>query len=490
MFFMVAALLPQSSWATVTVVFSGDNNEIATVTTDDVNGEPFDFTSLSSDDQNKFRSCTTVNFTGKFTSISDLPDNPVTVSYNSTTIAVSNEKFTVSASDGQADLTVLRPLLIGKKFDFDSGITSVDYATYSLEFSDNQTTVDIIAKDGSAVALTQTDSEKDVLFINSHCTTIKFSGDGVFSDLTAFTNGNKEATTIDFSEANFSNASVMTFKYWGATITTGNGSASLDTYPDDVIQSCNNLTTLTFGNGIATIDRTTNPRTITFTSSSYDIKYSRVEAAFNRDGYNDYTKVFDQSVTSIDMGDYVFNFSGNYENTTNCYDGVTIIAKAGKSVSLNAGNQGSMLYTIKENCTSVAFRGEVPDLFPAEAAGVMPVREGALRSRRRIARQSQDCLRMRSLRALGLHEQCARLRGLFRPPLHGVFACTETALSAAAPRLRHKTRDCIAQRPAILRTEYRPSAADALRVAFARPAGPRSLAPRRGFPSGSPLSVA
>ena len=119
-----------------------------------------------------------------------------------------------------------------------------------------------------------------------------------------------------------------------------------------------------------------------------------------------------------------------------------------------------------------------------------PVREGALRSRRRIARQSQDCLRMRSLRALGLREQCARLRGLFRPPLHGVFACTETALSAAAPRLRHKTRDCIAQRPAILRTEYRPSAADALRVAFARPAGPRGLAPRRGFPSGSPLSVA
>ena len=357
-FFMVAALLPQSSWATVTVVFSGDNNEIATVTTDNVNGEPFDFASLSSDDQNKFRSCTTVNFTGKFTSISNLPDNPVTVSYNSTTIAVSNEKFTVSASDGQADLTVLRSLLTGKEFDFDSGITSVDYATYSLEFSDNQTTVDIIAKDGSTVALTLMDSEKDVLFINSHCTTIKFSGDGVFSDLTAFTNGNKVATTVDFSEANFSNASVMTFKYWGATITTGKGSASLDTYPDDVIQSCNNLTTLTFGNGIATIDRTTNPRTITFTSSSYDIKYSRVEAAFNRDGYNDYTKVFDQSVTSIDMGDYVFNFSGNYDNTTNCYDGVTIIAKAGKSVSLNAGNQGSMLYTIKENCTSVAFRGE------------------------------------------------------------------------------------------------------------------------------------
>ena len=62
-----------------------------------------------------------------------------------------------------------------------------------------------------------------------------------------------------------------------------------------------------------------------------------------------------------------------------------------------------------------------------------PVREGALRSRCRIARQSQDCLRMRSLRALRLRKQCARLRGLFRPPLHGGFACVETALSATAP---------------------------------------------------------
>ena len=40
-----------------------------------------------------------------------------------------------------------------------------------------------------------------------------------------------------------------------------------------------------------------------------------------------------------------------------------------------------------------------------------PVREGALRSRRRIARQSQDCLRMRSLRALGLREQCVGCGG-------------------------------------------------------------------------------
>ncbi len=105
----------------------------------------------------------------------------------------------------------------------------------------------------------------------------------------------------------------------------------------------------------------------------------------------------------------------------------------------------------------------------------------ASRTCARVARQSKDCLRARSLRAGRLRKQCARLRGLFSPHLHGAFDCECAARSAIVRNIRHKPPHCIAQYASGLRTEYRPSAIGALRVALRRPAVCGGLGPARGF---------
>ena len=97
------------------------------------------------------------------------------------------------------------------------------------------------------------------------------------------------------------------------------------------------------------------------------------------------------------------------------------------------------------------------------------------------ARQSKDCLRARSLRAGRLRKQCARLRGLFSPHLHDAFDCECAARSAIVRNIRHKPPHCIAQYASGLRTEYRPSAIGAVRVALRRPAVCGGLGPARGF---------
>lgn len=329
---------------------------VATITSSASSGEAFELTP-GGEEWESYNACSKVIFSN-ITSISALPSSATTVTFNNTTVIIGSNMYTVSASDGNADLTVLHSLLSGKECEFESTVTSVDYIDYNLNFSDSQTTVEIVAKSGKTVSLI---NENDVKFINTHCTTVIFSGNGTFSSFEAFQNApeSKVATTVDFTDAHFSSAEVMTFKHWKTHITTGKGSIYLDTYSNDVIQDCSNLTSLSFGDGTATINRTSDPRTITFTSSSNSIQYSRILSIFNQGGYESFTKLFSAGITSIDMGDYSLNFSGTYNTTNESYPSVTIIAEAGKNVALgsNDANNGTLLYTVKNNCTSIAFRG-------------------------------------------------------------------------------------------------------------------------------------
>lgn len=321
MIFMVAALLPQSSWADdVTLAYTeGGNSLVINCTTA---GAVSTFMStISSDVKTAITSKTNIVLNGNF-NVDDLNalrqdqgfqptsvdmsraifSDPSTITFrqwnNSITTAIcpsglnpsdfgselllncgninfvdfGNINMRLTPEGGAANtLTISQdeagPLsystlstLLGRsnRFDnktivYDSSIDQIEYDTYIVTF--DGTTAIISAKDEQTASITN-ESDPTVKFINANCTTVKFTG--AMGSLSAFNNGNKVATTVDFSDATFATGTDMTFSPWKSTITYAICAPNITTYgqsgSDHTFDGCDNLQTIDIDNIVITKD--------------------------------------------------------------------------------------------------------------------------------------------------------------------------------------------------------------------------------------------